>query len=189
MKGFYQKVLRQDVVYWSFLLSTMKSCDLVVKLQVEKLDSGNEIVIKVFSVDDASYRLPTSPHSAASKQFRLLLKEGVILLRPLPFGQTSFTFTAQVDFGEIKTNMRTRQTTIVATTSVITNAKRGTSVTRLGKKSNSSKGGVTKSSFSASAEAGKANEVFCKIAKLFYNRFQKEDTIDAMKKVRRIRTK
>ncbi|GMI02833.1 hypothetical protein TrVE_jg4749 [Triparma verrucosa] len=183
MKGFYQKVLRQDVVYWSFLLSTMKSCDLVVKLQVEKLDSGNEIVIKVCSVDDALYHLPTSPHSAASKQFRLLLKEGVILLRPLPFGQTSFTFTAQVDFGEIKTNMRTRQTTIVATTSVITNAKRGTSVTRLGKKSNSSKGGVTKSSFSASAEAGKANEVFCKIAKLFYNRFQKEDTIDAMKKL------
>ena len=61
----------------------------------------------------------------------------MIVLRPLPFGQTLFTFTAQVDVSEASKDF---------------------------------------------ADADLFTDLFCKLANMFYDRFQKEDVIDAWRK-------
>ena len=58
----------------------------------------DEIRISAESVGEEDLNLPCPPlpHAAGAKAFRLLLTVGEIILRPLPFGQTSFTFIAQI---------------------------------------------------------------------------------------------
>ena len=109
-----------------------------------------------------------NPHSTASKKFRLIFKEGVVILRPLQFGQTSFTFTAQVDVGELMKD------TAVGTPSKLGRFTAATANKR--NKSNSAKKVVVGS------ETGKGNEFFCKLAGFFYERFKKEDVIDERRK-------
>ena len=46
---------------------------------------GSPLTLVIFAELEAT-SLP-NPHSTASKKFRLLLKEGTIVLRPLQFGQ------------------------------------------------------------------------------------------------------
>ena len=99
-----QKVLKADetIVYWS-LVEQNKDYQLLLRLRVETQDD-QEIRISVESIDEEdldSTCLPV-PQPSATRTFRLRLKGGTIILRPLPFGQTSFTFTAQPDIFEVE---------------------------------------------------------------------------------------
>ncbi|GMI01663.1 hypothetical protein TrST_g10375 [Triparma strigata] len=101
-KTLFQKTWGGGVVYWSFMVNNIKSCDLLLRMSVGRQDE-EEVVVRVESVDEEeleSASLP-NPHSMASKKLRLLLREGIIVLQPLQFGQTLFTFMAQVDVGEV----------------------------------------------------------------------------------------
>ena len=107
----FQKVLEEGVAYWSFMFEGTKSCDLLLRMRVEKRDDEEGLLIRVESVDEEGERgdegmekgmesrltcvtfaeleatsLP-NPHSTASKKLRILLKEGTIFLQPLEFGQ------------------------------------------------------------------------------------------------------
>lgn len=102
-KTLFQKVVEEDVVYWSFILAgSTKCCDLLLRMQVEK-QGRVETIVRVASVEAVELKapFPTSPHSTATKQLRLLLKEGTIALQSLPLGQTLFTFVALVGVGEV----------------------------------------------------------------------------------------
>lgn len=104
-----------------------------------------------------------NPHPTATKKLRLSLNNGTILLRKLPFDQTSFTFSAQVKVSELgnAATTKTKKSTVTA------------------KAMNSTKG-----SFSATSskrfwsEDDKASDLFSKIATQFYERFKKEGVID-----------
>ncbi|GMH69742.1 hypothetical protein TrST_g3800 [Triparma strigata] len=98
-KMLFQKVLEEGVAYWIFMFEGTKSCELLLRMRVEKRDDEEGLLIRVESVDEeelGATSLP-NPHSTASKKLRILLKQGTIFLQPLQFGQTLFTFTAQVD--------------------------------------------------------------------------------------------
>ena len=49
-KMLFQKVVEGGVAYWSFM-ETMKCCDLLLRMQVERQDE-EEVVVKVESVDE-----------------------------------------------------------------------------------------------------------------------------------------
>ncbi|GMI15626.1 hypothetical protein TrVE_jg49 [Triparma verrucosa] len=167
-KMLFQKVVEEGVTYWSFMVNTTICCDLLLRISVRQ--DEEEVVVKVESVDEEeleSASLP-NPHSTASKKFRLLLKEGIIVLRPLQFGQTSFTFMAQVDVGEVAKD-------VVVASSV--SALGSTAVTD----ENSSKGAAVKK-LGAGFESAKGDKLFYKLAEMFYDRFKKEDVIDARRK-------
>ena len=110
-KMLFQKVLEEGVAYWSFMFEGTKSCDLLLRMRVEKRDDEEGLLIRVESVDEEGERgdegmkqgmesrltcvtfaeleatsLP-NPHSTASKKLWLFLKEGTIFLQPLQFGQ------------------------------------------------------------------------------------------------------
>ncbi|GMH53091.1 hypothetical protein TL16_g01370 [Triparma laevis f. inornata] len=174
-KTLYQKVIQDErvrdsrvVVYWSFMVGKNKACDLLLRLLLEKKDE-NEIVIRAVSVDEEELEttiLP-NPHPHATKKFRLLLNAGAILLRPLPFGQTSFTFTARVQIGEGRKDL-----IVKAPSAGIMALKTGLNVTAVtGNKGISQKLGF-------SFEGAKADQLFFKIAAEFYERFQKEGVVD-----------
>ena len=117
----------------------------------------------------------------ATKKFRLLFKEGTIVLQPLPLGQTSFTFTAQVDVGEVMrdaigasvSSPGMRTTRAISSITADINSSKGAIAEKLG--------AVVKK-LGAGDEGVKAGDLFCKLANKFYERFQKEDVIDARKK-------
>lgn len=67
-----------------------------------------------------------NPHSTTTKKARLLHNEGIIVLRPLPLGQTFFTFTAQIDVGEVTKDA------VIASTTEDENSSKGSAVKRLG---------------------------------------------------------
>ncbi|GMI09865.1 hypothetical protein TrVE_jg7422 [Triparma verrucosa] len=152
-------------------------------MRVERQDEAGVIVsvesVEVGELEAAS--LP-NPHSTASKKLRLLLKEGMIILRPLPFGQTSLTISAHVDVGEVTkdaiisspTLFRkspasvTRSTTIAGITSTISSINSRTS--------------AAAKMVGAGVEAAKAKELFYKLAEMFYERFKREDVIDGRRK-------
>ncbi|GMH83939.1 hypothetical protein TrST_g13115 [Triparma strigata] len=103
-KTLYQNNVEKGVVYWSFMINNTKSCDLLMGMRVEERQDEERMVIRVESVHEKELESKTlpNPHSTASKKLRLLIKEGTIVLRPLQFGQTLFTFKAQVDVVEEK---------------------------------------------------------------------------------------
>ncbi|GMI09362.1 hypothetical protein TrVE_jg768 [Triparma verrucosa] len=108
----YQKVVEDGVAYWSLMFTNTKSCDLLLRMRVEGHDEDG-VVVRVESIEEnelESTSLP-NPHSTTTKKARLLLNEGIIVLRPLPLGQTFFTFTAQIDVGEVTTDAAIASTT------------------------------------------------------------------------------
>ncbi|GMH91808.1 hypothetical protein TrVE_jg14395 [Triparma verrucosa] len=174
-KMLFQKVVEEDVVYWSFTIGNNRPCELLLRMRVERRQNEDEIIIRISSVDEEELG-PTSlpnPHSTATKKLRLLLQEGTIILRPLPFGQTSFSFTAQVDVREVTGDASPAGTTIGKTTS---GNARQTTVQVIRKKN------VAVKMLGSSSEAGKTSSLFCNLAEMFYERFKKEDIIDERRK-------
>ena len=55
-KMLFQKVLEEGVAYWSFMFEGTKSCDLLLRMQVEERDDEEGVVISVESVDDEGER-------------------------------------------------------------------------------------------------------------------------------------
>ena len=47
----YQKIVEKDVVYWSFMVTDTKSCDLLLRMRVERPDE-DEVVVRVESVEE-----------------------------------------------------------------------------------------------------------------------------------------
>ena len=123
----------------------------------ERQDDG-EIIIALDSVDEEDLDCGPVPAPIVGRPFRLLVKGGTITLRPLPFGQTSFTFTAQFVVIDDAGEGAPRQ-------SMISAMKTGLKKPQLMTKSNS-----------------RANDVFCKIANQFCVRFRKDDVIDERRK-------
>jgi len=161
-KRLFQKVLEEGVLYWSFMAGNNKSCDLLLRLCVERQDE-EEIFIRVTAVEEEElYSSLPNAHSTAAKNLRLLLKEGTIVLQPLPFGQTSFTFMAQVDVGDL------------SSVSVSSAASKDPAVKKIG-----ARGG----------DAAKGHELFYKLATMFYDRFKKEDVIDEKRKADFVKNK
>ncbi|GMH96223.1 hypothetical protein TrST_g8694 [Triparma strigata] len=153
-KMLFQKVLWEGVAYWSFMFEGTKSCDLLLRMRVEKRDDEEGLLIRVESVDEEELKATSlpNPHSTASKKLWLLLKEGTIYLQPLQFGQTLFTFTAQVDVGEV-----TKDTVVASSV--------GTLGSTAIADENSSKGAALKK-LRASGKATRGKELFCKLAGL-----------------------
>ena len=54
-KTLFQKILEDGVVYWSFIVSNTKSCDLLLRMWVERQDE-DEVVVKVESVEEEGER-------------------------------------------------------------------------------------------------------------------------------------
>lgn len=161
--------LAECVAYLSFLIDQTKSCDLLLNFKVKRRSDG--VTIKVSSADPSQLAaaLPT-PHPTTSKNFRLLLKDGVIVLRPLPLGQTSFTVTAKVMLGEVRTD------DTVAIKKSSSKVKTGRLTIR---KSNVLDKGGTK--ILGGTDGAKTNELFCRLSIMLYDRFKLEPTIDARK--------
>ncbi|GMI09798.1 hypothetical protein TrVE_jg7395 [Triparma verrucosa] len=152
-KMLFQKVIEEGVAYWSFMVGATKCCDLLLRMQVVRQDE-EEVVVRVESVDEEeleSASLP-NPHSTASKKFRLLLKDGTIVLRPLQFGQTSLTFMAQVDVGEVMKDavVASSPSAIGSTAVADENSRKGAAVKKLG----------------AGGEAAKGDKLFSKLAEI-----------------------
>ncbi|GMH90528.1 hypothetical protein TrVE_jg4181 [Triparma verrucosa] len=182
-KMLYQKIVEKGVFYWSFMVDNIKSCDLLLRMQVDRQDQDG-VVVGVESVEEEELEATSlpNPHSTATKKVRLLLKEGIIILRLLLFGQTLFTFTAQVDVVEV-----TKDATIVSPGLFV---RSPTSVTRAATIAGitSAITGVTSRTDGAMkmvgvvAEAVKASELFSRLANLFFERLKKEDVIDERRK-------
>ncbi|GMH77977.1 hypothetical protein TL16_g07607 [Triparma laevis f. inornata] len=187
-KLLHQKVLEDDdsgiIVYWSFLADKMKaSCDLLLRLNIE--EDGDEIRIGVISVDeqDLEATLPFDTHPTSTKKLRLFLNDGMIVLRPLEFNQTSFMFTAIAKIGEVKRE-------------AASNGSLGFHMSVIGGQRYSNGNGlniITTAAARASAvrkkkmgingaESAKVGRLFSKLADLFYDRFKKEVVIDERRK-------
>ena len=104
----YQEVIKEEsdgtiVTYWSFMLDEVTAAHTVLRMvKSQKVQDNEEIRIQVSSVNEEKEledaTLP-SPFPTVAKNFQLLLNEGTIILQPLSFGQTSFTFIAQASLG------------------------------------------------------------------------------------------
>ncbi|GMI16546.1 hypothetical protein TrLO_g10802 [Triparma laevis f. longispina] len=172
-KRLFQEVLHDvtpakgAIVYWSYMIDSTKFCDFLLSLKVMK-KAEDEIVIKVASVDEEELEDTTlpSPHPIATKSYRLLLNDGLIALRPLPIGQTSFTFTAQVVLAE---KVEKAQGFMRLTLSKTGDASRVTNKIKSSLSSRKSRG---------FGETLKADDLFCRIATFFYNRFEQEKVMD-----------
>ncbi|GMI10396.1 hypothetical protein TrLO_g9894 [Triparma laevis f. longispina] len=94
------------VLFWSFVVDQMKSCELALRLKkVEGSEGEGEIIIEVKSVEEEELETMTlpNPHSTAKKRM-LILSKGAIILRGVQFGQTLLTFSAQVEVCEGRNN-------------------------------------------------------------------------------------
>ncbi|GMI10892.1 hypothetical protein TrVE_jg640, partial [Triparma verrucosa] len=182
-KMLYQKRVEEYVFYWSFMASNTKSCDLLLRMWVERQDEDG-VVVRVESVEEVELQATSipNPYSKTSKKLRLLLKEGTIVLRPLQFGQTSFTFMGQVDVGEITKDVT--KDTVVASMGTNGTLRRSTTsiTTPTTTAGNAGKAMGFVKLIRAGAETANASELFCNLAEMFYERFKKEDTIDARRK-------
>ncbi|GMH74562.1 hypothetical protein TL16_g06498 [Triparma laevis f. inornata] len=155
-KLLFQKVVVDEadsgkIVYWSYMVSSTKSCDLLLRLGKVEDDNANEIRFKVTSVNETELenldpRLLPKSHPTTTKRFWLLLNDGMIILKPLPFSQTSFTFSAQ-DVKLLEVNQDEAKV--------------------LGKQ-------AVKIGFGQ-----KADKLFSNLAELMYERFKSEGIIDA----------
>lgn len=54
-KTLFQKVLEKGVFYWSCMVTNTKSCDLLMRMWVERQDE-DEVVVRVDSVDEEGER-------------------------------------------------------------------------------------------------------------------------------------
>ncbi|GMH82415.1 hypothetical protein TrST_g12581 [Triparma strigata] len=179
----YQKTVEKDIFYWSFMVNNTKSCDLLLRMRVVRQDEDG-VEVRVESVEEEELEATSlpNPHSTATKKVQLLLKEGMIILQPLPFGQTSFTFMAQVDVGEV-----TKDAIIASTSSSRKSTTSKTRSTTAGSISSAVIGATSRTDGAMKmvgvvAEAAKASELFSKLADLFYDRFKKEEEIDERRK-------
>ncbi|GMH72302.1 hypothetical protein TrLO_g5594 [Triparma laevis f. longispina] len=201
--------LRQEVIkvkqpnqevfsYWCFTFDHTKACELVVNLKLSQIQQEEGVIrIEVSSagVDDIQSGLVPEPPAIASKVYRLMLERGEILLHPLPYGQTSFTFSSEVSLGELEnpesTPIKPTVSIIKAPSYVLNAAKknRPTIVKSLTSKlfrlrsspkiSAGPGGNVKMLSF---GESVKVDELFCRVGDLLYDRFEKEDVVDARAK-------
>ena len=55
-KMLFQKVLEEGVAYWSFMFEGTKSCNLLLRMRVEKRDDEEGLLIRVESVDEEGER-------------------------------------------------------------------------------------------------------------------------------------
>ena len=154
---FQAMINEQGFYYWSSF--DKATCwDVVLDLKLGELarDDEEEIIILVSSVaedDEVKTTLP-NPYPNAKKKSRLLLRGGTITLRPLPFGQTFFNFSA----AEVYARGGQKDDIVKKTSKMM------------------SKG---KNFIGAKADA---SELLNKIVALFYERFKNEDVIDARRK-------
>ncbi|GMH53843.1 hypothetical protein TrST_g8092 [Triparma strigata] len=177
----YQEVVQDEidgeiVTYWGFMLDKVTSCSTILRLVTSTtVQDHNEIRIAVSSVVEEELEETTlpSPHPAATKTFRLLFNKGTIILRPLPFGQTSFNFTALASLGIADEKDNSSQIRSSSNSSA-TDKRRST------KKLLSSGLGFLSGPDLAKIGFGvvKAEELFNKIALLVYERFEKKAVID-----------
>ncbi|GMH91805.1 hypothetical protein TrST_g2646, partial [Triparma strigata] len=185
-KKMHQEVIKEEsasaiVTYWGFMLDQVTACSIVLRLvKSQKAQDTNAIRIEVASVESEEdlddIALPT-PYPTATKSFRLLLRKGTIILKPLPFGQTSFTLTAQASLDD------TVDKKIISAPSGISSNNSGLRKRKTTKKSFILRAtGLNFASGTDLAQIGfgviKAEELFHKIAALYYDRFKKEAVID-----------
>jgi hypothetical protein len=109
-----QKVLKgslstdEVIVYWTFV-DQMREYVLLLRLKVQVQDAENETRVGLFSISEEELDetcFPVPPLSSTTRSFRLHIDDGTIILRPLPFGQTSFTFIAQIRLNEVEGETR-----------------------------------------------------------------------------------
>ncbi|GMH91106.1 hypothetical protein TL16_g11959 [Triparma laevis f. inornata] len=196
--GVSQTVLKDErphndaiIAHWAFKVNKKSNTTFIflLSLEVEKNDPAKEIIVRVESIDEEELdstclQVPTPP---TSRFCRVLLKDGTIIIRPKEFGQSSFTFKAQVGFVEEgeRTISSTRQNRLTFSDIL------GTQKSKLGSDRQTSGLGTQKINVGAvtkqakelfSSSSIKADEVFCNLAALFYDRFEKEESIDERRK-------
>ncbi|GMH79820.1 hypothetical protein TrLO_g13491 [Triparma laevis f. longispina] len=180
------------IVHYSFLIDQSKFCSLILRLNViKKIDTEIFIEIESCSENNMS-RLPTLLWPT-SKQYRLILSRSNITLKKIPLLQTEFTFKAEIDLGEVIADSGEAKKTVLSSskglsalsasgTSIIDNSGMSkTKVVKLGNRQATLKGlGSNSVKFvGLGLESVNANDLFCKVTSLFYERFKKEEVIDA----------
>lgn len=80
---------------------------MILRLKIlTKTKNGEEIRLLASSVEESELEtitLPTNPHTnVTSAKVHLLINDGMIILRKCPYGQTEFTYTAQVNLGRVR---------------------------------------------------------------------------------------
>ncbi|GMH90953.1 hypothetical protein TL16_g11919 [Triparma laevis f. inornata] len=206
-KSLYQEVLESHatskIVYWSFTFSQKNQCDLLLRLTPSP-QPNNTIEILVTSITEDDLEPCTvipEPHvRIVGRRFRLRLNNGVMKVEDLEFGQSSFTFMAEVELLEVDIDETTFAPSI--SSKVASMIRKGVSFSNRmsgikGQKSSklfirkSTSKLAQKESFSSrfgettaktlgfvSGDAEECQRLFCKIADMFYERFKKEDVID-----------
>ena len=176
------KAADETIVFWSFV-QKKKEFQLLLRLRVERQDDDEEIRISVESIGEEgldSRCLPVPPPSSA-RAFRLLLSDGMILLRPLPLGCTSFTFIAQVDVQEVEYFDPGEVTGTLAR--AVASTKAGlTSTTKAVMGGAAGASSKTRTGTKKYPRGVKADDALCKVVDMFYERFEKEEVIDARMK-------
>ena len=160
-----------------------------MRFKVEKREKG-EIEIKVTGVDASKEidedDLPVHPHPNAAKYYRLLLNRGDISLRHAQFGQTIFSFTAEVGIEHVQRDKLKRRN--MSRLSPVEPGRKSLRLGSLGslrfssRRKSSRKGSSVSLSDAAKIQIGvdfvQADKLFILIGHKFYDRLKKEDTID-----------
>ncbi|GMH92398.1 hypothetical protein TL16_g12337 [Triparma laevis f. inornata] len=164
-----QDVVKRDgeetvIVYWSFGVDQVRTCEMILRLTIvresEELDDG-EVMIKVSSVEETDLDEDSISALPANSSLRLILDNGVILLRPLPLGQTSFAFTSEI---ALKGQSALFGTANSFSRPTNTNA------------------GLTTMAKNVVTTSENAEDLYSRIANIFYERFKQENVIDQRQK-------
>ncbi|GMI01690.1 hypothetical protein TrST_g10386 [Triparma strigata] len=165
-----QDVVKRDgeetvIVYWSFGVDQVRTCEMILRLTIvrenEELDDG-EVMIKVSSVEETDLDEDSISALPANSSLRLILDNGVILLRPLPLGQTSFAFTSEIALKGQSALFENTANSFSRPTN--TNAGLATMAKKV----------ITTSE--------NAEDLYSRIANIFYERFKQENVIDQRQK-------
>ncbi|GMH63487.1 hypothetical protein TrLO_g4018 [Triparma laevis f. longispina] len=143
-----------------------------VALGLKKVEgSEGEIMIGVQSVEEEELKMMTlpNPHSTTAKKLVLILSKGTIVLRRLLFGQTLLTFSAQVEVGESRNDEAFVASQSTGLTGLTSKALTDSTASIKGAKKKKKK---------KKKVGGKADELFCEIGTLLYERFKKEAVLD-----------
>ncbi|GMH84645.1 hypothetical protein TrST_g817 [Triparma strigata] len=174
-KSLFQEVIedeqsndREHVVYWAFMSDGLQCCELILRLRVKR--DGEDIVIGVSSVGEEGEnreikeQLDSTLESPlpdvipnGKKRLRIILRNGTMLLRRYPYGQTLLTFSTELHLEEVKDT----------SAGVGTKRKARSTLTASQIMSQASQASTKKLAL-VSLSSNKANEMFCKLCTLFY---------------------
>ena len=171
------------IVHWMLLLDNKVGLELLLELNVDKRENITRISIE--SVTEGDLNVNIEPFENFDEVMRLELKNGEISLVPEVYGQTILTIRALISFGELNSSISSSFTSGANSRLTSFKTKRLTSL-KTKRLAQAFKSGRLKSFKASTVMSSKsdgfvaAGNVLGVIAKVFYERFKKEEVIDRM---------